>query len=150
MKVSIVEDANIDELSVVIKTPKVDDVTTSLHRMIEGFSLILICDDNGMQCRVAITDILYCESVDKRTFVYTNDKNYETKLPLYQIEQQFGQYGLTRISKAMVVNLNNVLKIKPLFSARALLYLCNDETVEVSRQYFRSLKNKLSLGGKKR
>ena len=56
---------------------------------------------SGSENRLCKVDaIYYIESVDKRSYVYTRENCYETKLRLYELEERLGQPFL-RCSKAM-------------------------------------------------
>lgn len=84
--------------------------------------------------------ILYIESVDRKCFIYTAEKLYESCNKLYELEQQLEQYLFVRINKACIVNLNNVESIRTYINRRLLLTLLNGEQLIVSRQYAEGIK----------
>ena len=88
--------------------------------------------------------VYYFESVDKRTFVYTKDKCYETKYRLYELEKMI-PYDFFRCSKAMIINIKKIASVKAEFNARMRAVLLNGEEVVISRNYVKDLKGKLGL-----
>lgn len=88
--------------------------------------------------------VYYFESVDKRTFVYTKDKCYETKYRLYELEGMLS-YDFFRCSKAMIINIKKIASVKAEFNARMRAVLLNGEEVIISRNYVKDLKGKLGL-----
>lgn len=88
--------------------------------------------------------VYYFESVDKRTFVYTKDKCYETKYRLYELEEMI-PYDFFRCSKSMIINIKKIASVKAEFNARMRAVLLNGEEVVISRNYVKDLKGKLGL-----
>lgn len=88
--------------------------------------------------------VYYFESIDKRTFVYTKDKCYETKYRLYELEEMI-PYDFFRCSKAMIINIKKLASVKAEFNARMRAVLLNGEEVIISRNYVKDLKGKLGL-----
>lgn len=43
---------------------------------------------DGRQYEIAVRDILYVESVDNRTFLYTAEQSYETRQRVYELERR--------------------------------------------------------------
>ncbi|MBO4346919.1 MAG: LytTR family transcriptional regulator DNA-binding domain-containing protein [Lachnospiraceae bacterium] len=88
--------------------------------------------------------IYYIESVDKRTFVYTKENCYESKLRLYELEESLGSYFL-RISKSMIVNLKKIKSVKSDLSGRMEASMLNGEKIVISRSYVKEIKRRLDL-----
>ncbi len=94
----------------------------------------------GHMAELDLEKVLYIESVDRKCFVYTGEKVYESCNKLYELEQQLEQYLFARINKACVVNLKNVESIKTYIDRRLLMTLINGERLVVSRQYAEGIK----------
>ena len=92
---------------------------------------------------IPLTDILYVESVDNRTFLYTADTTYESKQKLYELEDILKPRSFLRISKACIVNLMKITHIKPSLNSRFIAVLANGEDIIISRKYVTDLKNAL-------
>lgn len=92
-----------------------------------------------------LEEILYIESVDKKCFIYTADKVYESFNKLYELQQQLEQYLFVRINKSCIVNLNNISSIKTYIDRRLLITLSNNEQLIASRQYANGIKALLGV-----
>ena len=90
-------------------------------------------------------DILYADTVDRKTFLYTTDETYETPLKLYELEEQLTGEDFIRVTKSCVFNFNKVKSLLGDFGGRMICTLENDETIVVSRQYAAAIKQKLGL-----
>jgi hypothetical protein len=71
--------------------------------------------------------------------------SHEIKYKLYELEEQFSSLDFARCSKSMIVNLEKIEYLSPLFSGKMEAHLKNGENVVISRQYIRSLKNRLGV-----
>lgn len=80
-----------------------------------------------------IHSILYIESVDRKCFIYSTDQVYESSLKLYELAHQLAPYSFSQISKACLVNLQNVSSIKAHIDRRLLITLQNGEQLIASR-----------------
>ena len=105
-------------------------------------SIPVINSEETIMC--TLDRVYYFESVDKRTFVYTKDKCYETKYRLYELEEMI-PYDFFRCSKAMIINIKKIVSVKAEFNARMRAVLLNGEEVVISRNYVKDLKGKLGL-----
>lgn len=91
-------------------------------------------------------DILYISREDRISRIYTKDSNYESKLALKDLEERLASFPFFRIHKSYLVNLNYVSKMIPWFNGAYMLELTNStEKLSVSRNYVKSLRNKLEL-----
>lgn len=95
---------------------------------------------NEKQYEIPIPDICYIEVVDNRTFLYTNQKVYETRHKLYELEELLRQKHFLRVSKSTLLNLMKVKSIKPALNGRFTAILQTDEKVIISRKYVKSFK----------
>lgn len=98
---------------------------------------------DGRQYAVAVTEIMYIESVDNRTFIYTGTKVYESKQRIYELEDILKPKHFIRISKASLVNLMKISSVKPALGGRFSAVLSNGEEIIISRKYVADLKKTL-------
>lgn len=100
---------------------------------------------NGIQekkhFQIRVKDILYFESVDKKTFAYTHNEVYEITMWLYELEKTLSR-SFFRCSKSVIVNLSKVQSFSPSFNSKIIVSLINGEKVSVSRKYVNLLKLK--------
>lgn len=91
-------------------------------------------------------DVIYLESVDGGTFIYTKKEIYRTGITLAQAELLYGKEGFFRCSKAMVMNIYRIVKLKSEPGNRIDAMMDNDEHVLISRRYAKELRNILKGG----
>ena len=92
------------------------------------------------QFEIPVTDICYIESVDGKTFLYTNKRIYETAYRIYELEEMLKTKHFLRVSKPMLVNLMKVQSIQPAFNGRFTAVLRSGEKIMISRSYVKALK----------
>lgn len=143
MQVIIREEENRKETQVFIYCRKADEKIRKIENFIKRMSFTMNVTSNDRIYRIRADDILYMESVDRRTFLYTLEKVYETKEPLYQLENQLRGTGITRISKNCLLNVDSLQHIAPFTNHRFEATLVNGEKILVSRTYINDLKKKL-------
>ncbi|MGV3125834.1 LytTR family DNA-binding domain-containing protein [Streptococcus orisratti] len=76
---------------------------------------------------VRVDDIFYVESVDSRTFAYTDKGVYQVTASLGQLAEQYKKRGFFRCAKAMVVNIYKIQFFKSQAYGRIEATLANDE-----------------------
>ncbi len=89
--------------------------------------------------------VLYADTADKRTFLYTADGVYETELRLWELEERLRARDFFRASKSALVNFNAIKSLRPDLGGRIRLTMDNGEAVYVSRQYAPGLRERLGL-----
>ncbi len=103
----------------------------------------LSCMADEKMYEIAVSDILYIETVDNKSFVYTQGNEYETKQKLYELEEMLKEKRFLRISKSMLLNLMKVSSIKPALNSRFMAELISGEQVVITRKYVADLKKAL-------
>ena len=98
---------------------------------------------DGRQYNIPVSEILYIESVDNRTFIYTSKKFYESKQRIYELENMLKPKQFLRISKSSIVNLMKINSVKPALGGRFSAVLSNGEEIIISRKYVSELKKVL-------
>lgn len=106
----------------------------------------LIGSKNGMQMPIDTTDILYIESVDGRTFVYTAREVLQVKHTLLQLEQMLNTVNFFRCSKSMILNIDKVAALESLASNRIDATMNNGEHILISRTYASDFRRRLKGG----
>ena len=86
---------------------------SQVNRKVEGILQALVLTETtvagqaGEETRfIPISQVLYFESVDDKTYLYTCD------LRLYQITEKLDDVGFVRISKSVVANLHHMYAIR--------------------------------------
>ena len=92
---------------------------------------------------IAVSDILYIEAVDNKSFLYTKSRVYESKQRLYEPEEILREKHFLRVSKSTLLNLMKVSSIKPALNSRFTAVLPSGEQIVISRKYVPELKKAL-------
>ena len=72
---------------------------------------------------IALTDIFYIETVDRKTFAYTKDMCVEIKEALRDILEEYSKIGFVRISKSAIVNIYKIKKLQGDINMRVIIFL---------------------------
>lgn len=123
-------------------TPEIENII----RYVEGKEEKIPAFREGQQYMIRPRDIIYLESVDGGTYVYTREEVYRTPLTLAQAETCYGKEGFFRCSKAMVINIYRIMKLKSEPQNRIDATMDNGEHVLISRRYAKELRNILKGG----
>ncbi|MBR5371881.1 MAG: LytTR family transcriptional regulator DNA-binding domain-containing protein [Oscillospiraceae bacterium] len=145
MKISMQIDGAFQETEILIRSPK---LTPELEQVLAALHLLerKITVTNGEETTVLdAAEIVYAESVDRRTFVYTASSCVETRLRLYELEELLEPCGFLRISKSCLVQIRRIRSLKADLDRRLRLTLETGEQIIVSRQYADALKLKLGV-----
>ena len=129
----------------IIKCPEVTDEINKIASLLREYGLKMTGTKDGQTFLIDRHDILYFESVDKRCFIYTDSDVYETSLKLYEIEEWLNNIIFFRCSKSQIINIKKIKSLCPEFGGRIEAVLENGEILIVSRQYSKSLKERLGL-----
>ena len=89
-------------------------------------------------------DIFMIRVEDKQTKVFTEDKDYLVKKPLYQIEENLDS-NFVRVSKATIVNLRKIKRVAPSLKGMMFIELKNGLKDNISRKYLADFKSALDL-----
>jgi len=128
---------------VLIRCREITEDVREIERFVKSRQGSLSGISDKKQYEVAVTDVCYIESVDGKTFLYTNDRVYETACRIYELEELLKDKHFLRISKPMLVNLMKIRSIQPAFNGRFLAVLSSGEKVIITRNYVKALKDAL-------
>ena len=145
MKITILEKEPGEEDEIIVKCDQLDEKLTRLINQFKtGKGKMNFYKDSKIVF-VEPAEVLYFESVDDKVFAYTKDSVYETKAKLYQLEEELPVSAFFRASKAVIVNLDKIDSLAPVFGGRFEAILENGYKVVVSRNYLNELKERLGL-----
>ena len=144
MDIQIIENMK-ETLQVVINCRQIDDEVMRLKCHIELFDKKLQAKKDNELYFINSFDVLYFESVDNRTFLYTEDDVLEVRQRLYELEVILSDKDFIRISKSQIVNINKIKSLKPELNRTILATMCNGEQLYISRKYVQAIRNMLSI-----
>ena len=145
MKITINIDENLQGTEIVINCKALTAETEQIITALRLFDRqITVTKDNELYFLDA-AKIVYAESVDRKTFVYTDDDCFESKLKLYEMEERLCSCGFLRTGKASLVQLKYIRSLKADINRKLRLTLENGEQLIVSRQYADELKRRVGV-----
>ena len=140
----VIDEADVyDDLEIIIKCKKYDDEILSLISRLKMQSEKIVGTIGEKSFVIEPKDILYFDSVDKKSFIYTKAEMYETTLRLYEIEKLLKLQGFFRATKSTILNISKIKSIKTEFNSTLSVEMENGEKLTVSRQYAPILKERL-------
>lgn len=145
MKIIINENSSISETEIIVNCRQTDEQILRIISMLRVYERKITGIYDGQTFLLNTTDILYIDTVDKKTFLYTNGNVYETPHKLFELESRLSSEDFFRASKSSIINFSKVKSLRPEFGGRMLLTMCNDEKLYVSRQYVPTIKQKLGI-----
>ena len=143
MKITLNQDPAFPEMEVIINCPQADEDILRLVAMLCIHQKKLVGILEGGRHLLDVKDILYIDTADKRTFLYTGKAVYESALRLYELEDSLRELDFLRAGRSAIVNFRRIRSIRPELGGRLLLTMDNGEQVYVSRQYAGEMKEKL-------
>lgn len=141
MKVVITPNGEITKVSVEIHCREIDADVTKLKNYISDYDERIEANGEGETVYIELNNILYFESVENRTFIYTENQVLSTSMKLYEIESRLSEKDFFRCSKSVIVNVRKISKLKPEITRNILATLINGEIVVISRRYATAFKN---------
>lgn len=143
MKITLNQDPSYGETEVIINCANTDEDILRLVAMLRVYQKKLVGILEGERHLLDVKDILYIDTADKKTFLYTRKAVYESALRLYELEDALRELDFMRAGRSVIVNFRRIQSIRPELGGRLLLTMDNGEQVYVSRQYSQEMNKKL-------
>lgn len=146
MKVNLFVSRDIEEPHADIHTNELtDNVTKAISILESDESNDMIAVKNGSDIAFLEFDEIFMFRVeDKQVKVFTQDREYLIKKPLYQVEEKLGG-DFVRISKTTIINLRKIERVAPSLRGMMFVELKNGLKDNISRKYLPDFKNALDL-----
>ncbi|MEG0692263.1 MAG: LytTR family DNA-binding domain-containing protein [Oscillospiraceae bacterium] len=145
MKITINENSNLTDTEIIINCKCTDENVLKIIASLRAYDHKLTGTKDNKTFIIDSDNVLYCDTVDKKTFIYTQTEVFETPLKLYELEEKLSSSDFFRASKSTIINLAKIKSLMPDFGGRLEVTLENDEKLNISRQYAPYMKQKLSL-----
>ncbi|MBR6295082.1 MAG: LytTR family transcriptional regulator DNA-binding domain-containing protein [Treponema sp.] len=145
MKIIIQTDDTVQETTLTITCR---EITPELERLAEAFRISdkkISVKANGEIRLIELKSILYVETVEGNTFVYTENGVFESPLRLYELESMLAEHKFIRVNKSTLLNLNKIESLKSDIDRRIRVTLKNGYQLIISRSYAEDFKAKLGL-----
>ncbi len=150
MKLIKTKEENLEENYLELHYDTIDEETSAVLDRLRDTLRYIEGTFEDKKVTVALTDIFYIETVDRKTFAYTKDMCVEIKEALRDILEEYSNIGFARISKSTVVNIYKVKKLQGDINMRVIIFLKNDEKLIMNRSYKNEFYERLNkLQGRK-
>ncbi|ADZ82644.1 LytTR family DNA-binding domain-containing protein [Cellulosilyticum lentocellum] len=143
MKIHIDTQIDQNEIEVIIRCKEANEEVKRIQDLLELFNKKLKGIKDQQIYILDVIQILYIDTVDKRTFLYTAGDIYESNLKLYELEELLETSNFFRAGKSIIINFSHIKRIKPDFGGRLEVTISNEEKLYVSRQYAIHIKERL-------
>lgn len=128
---------------VIIRFKQMTEQIDRIVSYIEGKGEKLIGIKDGQDCILSVHAVIYLESVEGITYLYTEQEVYQSNLTLAVAETIYAEEGFFRCSKSMIINMYRMKRLKSMSGNRIDVTMDNGEHVVVSRHYAKELRRVL-------
>lgn len=150
MKLIRTKEENLKENYLELHYGRMDDETNAVLDRLKDTLRYVEGTSGDKKVTIALTDIYYVETVDRKTFAYAKDACIEIKEALRDVLEEYSGAGFARISKSAVVNIYKIKKLQGDVNMRVIIYLKNDEKLIMNRSYKNEFYERLNkLQGRK-
>ena len=147
MKIRINQDKTMSEIEVIVNCPTVDARVRNLLDALRQCAVSLTGMAEDMTVCVPLHTILYIESINRKTFVYDENRVFRCKDSLTALESLLEQYRFLRISKSCIVNIAQVASTYRCDNHRLGLLLRNGERLVAGRVYAAKVRERIQVFG---
>lgn len=144
MKITL-ESAALSEPELIIRGDIASEEIISLLQLLKkpnSKKLVLFKEEE--QYIVDMSEIVFLEVRDNKTYAYLVQDVYETKHKLYELKELLDKQCFVQINKSVIVNINWIKSIQAEFSGNYRLKLKNrKESLTISRKYFKDFKERI-------
>ena len=146
MNIEIKIDKKIKENKIIVQ---VNEMTDEISNIID-----LLKSTNNEKLKVYLDEELYfidendietVYSSDGKVFVKANDKDYQSKMRLYELENILNKKTFLRISKSEIININKVKSINTNLIGTIIITFFNGNKTYSSRRYISKIKEFLGI-----
>ena len=144
MKIVIEKPLDGEEEQIIVKCHDLSPELISILNTLKTSGSLLNAYIGNEIHRVNPADVLYIETVDNKSFLYSAKTMYESKQKLYELEE-LKLRDFMRVSKSSIINLSKIKTLVPSISGKLEAILISGERVVISRQYVHELKRNLGV-----
>ena len=144
MKIKVNIDPDYKETEITINCGQISADLEKVIASLRVLDLKLTGTKNNQTYILDAAAVLYIDTTDKKTFIYTETDVYESSLRLYELEENLSACDFFRAGKSSIINFNKIKSLQADIDGRLIVTMENNERLIVSRQYASFIKNKLN------
>lgn len=142
LKVTLNKIAN-GEDEVIINYFEMNRDVEDVIRAASGGEEKIPCTSGESKYMLPVGKVLYAESVDRVTFIYTAEEVYKTPCTLQSLELAYSDRGFFRCSKSMIISIYRISELRSESGGRINAVMENGEHVIISRRYAKLFRREL-------
>lgn len=143
----ILKQSEIVTPEVEIRYKELDEQVKQVVWQVKNIGYTLTGSENGREYQVSPYQILYIETVDRKTFIYTDERVYRTDKKLRLLLSELQSHGFVQVSRTTIANLSKMESMRTLMNSRLEALLSNGEKIEITRTYLTGIKEALRNTG---
>jgi len=135
MKLTARKDITLDDDYVDVRYRELTPAIHQIFQLCEDAGSVLLCEKDDSTHRVDVNDVLYIESVDRKSCVYTKDEVFTVPTPLTQLEEALRRKYFIRISRMALLNIYKIKSVSNGLNFRLTAVMVNGEKIIINRYY---------------
>lgn len=143
MRIKLFQEDTLEEDRTEIYYREMTEQIEKVRQLLEDSVPQLFGLEDGEQVLLSLEEIFYIDTVDKKTFAYLREQVYQIQGSLTFLESALSKHGFCRISKANIVNIQQIERVKSEANMRLKVVLNNQEELVISRYYRKIFQNYL-------
>ena len=143
MKLRLHQRQELEETEIDIAYSRMTHRLSKMVGYIRQYTYMVEAFWNGKSFLIPLDEILYFDTTDRKTFLYTNKQVYECRKALIEVENELSNTTVIRISKETLLNTTALVNVRPYPNHRLMAELSNGENLIISRKYISILQNRL-------
>lgn len=143
MKLRLHQRKELEETEIDIAYSRMTNRLSKMVGYIRQYTYMVEAFWNGKSFLIPLDEILYFDTTDRKTFLYTNKQVYECRKALIEVENELSNTTVIRISKETFLNTTALVNVRPYPNHRLMAELSNGEHLIISRKYISILQNRL-------
>ncbi len=144
--VTFVMDEQLQQIEIHLSTEMVNQSKDVFQQLLKPNKTIIGKTSRG-QVWVDINDIYVIEAFGNIVETIVRQQSIQLDKKLYEYEEELAQDGFLRIGKSTLVNTSKIVSIAAAYNGKLLLYLENQQKVDVNRSYTKAFKKMLLKQG---
>ena len=143
MKLRLHQRQELEETEIDIAYSRMTNRLSKMVGYIRQYTYMVEAFWNGKSFLIPLDEILYFDTTDRKTFLYTNKQVYECRKALIEVENELSNTTVIRISKETLLKTTALVNVRPYPNHRLMAELSNGENLIISRKYISILQNRL-------
>lgn len=135
-----------DEITVTVEKNSRDSEVERLLTYIidyDRFGNVLTVEKEGRIYKLPFMEILWIEVMGDYTSICTDKVQLRIRKTLQSIESELPTNNFIRVSRNTLVNIKKIKKVESSFSGSMSATLLNDQTIHISRKYWKNIKRRI-------